>query len=223
MDPGVIIDNLPYMMKGLKVTLTLAFGSMFGSFIGGTVLAVLRLSPFQLLRWPAAVYVDCVRSIPAIMAIFWVFFLIPIVTGHPVTPFYAALFALTAHNSSYMAEVIRAGIQSVSRTQMEAGRSTGLSYIQTMSRIILPQAFKNMLPALVNRFIALFMGTSLAYIIGTTEFFRAANNVNNRVYQSYVIYAFVAIVYFVCCYSLSLCSRFLGKRLGVSAEKLQSD
>lgn len=223
MDLGVIVDNLPYMMNGLKLTFILAFVSMFGSFIGGTVLAMLRMSPYRWLRWPAAIYIDVVRSIPVIMVIFWVFFLIPIITGRPVTPVNAVLLSLTAHSSSYMAEVIRAGIQSVSRTQMEAGRSTGLSYLQTMLRIILPQAFKYMLPAVVNRLIALFMGTSLAYIIGTTEFFRAANNVNNRVYKSYEIYGFVAVVYFMCCYTISLFSRFLGKRLGAPAEKILSD
>lgn len=223
MDLGVIVDNLPYMMKGLRLTFILAFVSMFGSLIGGTVLAILRMSPYRWLRWPAAVYIDIVRSIPMIMFIFWVFFLIPIITGRPVTPVNAVLLSLTAFNSSYMAEVIRAGIQSVSRTQMEAGRSTGLSYLQTMLRIILPQAFKYMLPSMVNRLIALFMGTSLAYIIGTTEFFRAANNVNNRVYESFTIYGFVAVVYFMCCYTLSLFSRFLGKRLGAPAEKILSD
>jgi polar amino acid transport system permease protein len=125
----------------------------------------------------------------------------------------AALVALIVFNTSYMAEVIRAGIQSVPRAQMEAARASGLTYVQAMRFVILPQAIKNMVPALVNRFVALFMGTSLAYIIGVTEFFRAANNVNNRVYRSYEIYGFVAIVYFLCCYSLSLLSQLLERRL----------
>ncbi|MBI2526443.1 MAG: amino acid ABC transporter permease [Candidatus Rokubacteria bacterium] len=213
MDVGVIVENLPYMLSGLQWTVILASISMVGSFAAGTAFAILRLSPYRWLRWPAILYVDVMRTIPLIMVIFWVFFLLPVLTGQPTTPLKAALLALIAFNTSYMAEVIRAGIQSVPRGQMEAARACGLTYLRAMRFVILPQAIKNMVPALVNRFVALFMGTSLAYIIGVTEFFRAANNVNNRVYRSYEIYTFVAIVYFVCCYSLSLLSRILERRL----------
>jgi ABC-type amino acid transport system permease subunit len=111
--------------------------------------------------------------------------------------------------------VIRAGIQSIPKGQVEAARAIGLTHLQAMRHVVLPQAFRNMSPALVSRFIALFMGTSLAYIIGVTEFFRAANNVNNRVYRSYEIYGFVAIVYFVCCYALSVVSAALERRFAV--------
>lgn len=213
MDLRVIVENLPYMLSGLQWTVILASLSMLGSFAAGVVFAMLRLSPYRWLRWPAVFYIDVMRTIPLIMVIFWVFFLIPVLTGRPTTPVKAALLALIAFNTSYMAEVIRAGIQSVPRGQMEAARACGLTYLQAMRYVILPQAIKNMVPALVNRFVALFMGTSLAYIIGVTEFFRAANNVNNRVYRSYEIYTFVAIVYFVCCYSLSLLSNVLERRL----------
>ena len=201
------------MLSGLQWTFILAAVSMVASFGAGIVFAMLRLSPYPWLRRPAIVYIDVMRTIPLIMVIFWVFFLVPVLTGRPTTPVRAALFALIVFNTSYMAEVIRAGIQSVSRTQTEAARASGLTHLQTMRFVILPQAIKNMVPALVNRFIALFMGTSLAYIIGVTEFFRAANNVNNRVYRSYEIYGFVAVVYFVCCYSLSLISQLLERRL----------
>jgi His/Glu/Gln/Arg/opine family amino acid ABC transporter permease subunit len=211
-DLRVIVENLPYMLSGLQWTVILAAVSMVGSFVFGAIFAMLRLSRVWWLRWPAIIYIDVVRTVPLIMVIFWVFFLVPILTGQPTTPVRAALFALIAFNTSYMAEVIRAGIQSIPGGQVEAAKATGLTYLQAMRHIILPQAIKNMLPALVNRFIALFMGTSLAYIIGVTEFFRAANNVNNRVYRSYEIYGFVAIVYFVCCYSLSLLSSALERR-----------
>lgn len=214
MDLRVIVENLPYMLQGLECTLSLAAVAMVGSFVLGTVFAMMRLSASRWLRWPAVLYIDVVRTVPLIMVIFWVFFMLPVVTGHSTTPLHAALIALIAFNTSYMAEVIRAGIQSVSRGQAEAAKATGLTYLQAMRFVILPQALANMVPALVSRFIALFMGTSLAYIIGVTEFFRAANNVNNRVYRSYEIYGFVAIVYFVCCYSLSLLSGVLERRVG---------
>lgn len=213
MDVRVIVENLPYMLSGLQWTVILASVSMVGSFAAGVIFAILRLSPVRWLRWPAILYIDVMRTIPLIMVIFWVFFLMPVLTGRPTTPITAALLALIAFNTSYMAEVIRAGIQSVPRGQMEAARAVGLTYLQAMRSVILPQAIKNMVPALVNRFVALFMGTSLAYIIGVTEFFRAANNVNNRVYRSYEIYTFVAVVYFVCCYSLSWLSGILERRL----------
>ena len=155
----VILRNLPYMMRGLELTIVLSLVSLAGSFVGGTLLALLRMSPWWWLRWPAIAYIDVVRMIPLVMVIFWVFFLIPIVTGQPVTPIVAALTALIGFNSSYMAEVIRAGIQTVPTGLVEAARSSGLSHAQTTARIVLPIAFKNMLPAIVSRFIALFMGT----------------------------------------------------------------
>lgn len=209
MDFSVIARNLPYMLDGLVLTVILALTSMTASLITGTVFAMLRLASNPWVRIPTGIFIDVMRTIPLIMVIFWFFFLLPIVTGRPVTPISAVLIALVVFNTSYMAEVIRGGILSVPKTQMDAVRATGVGYLRAMWHVILPQAFRNMLPALISRFVALFMGTSLAYIIGVTEFFRAANNVNNRVYQSYVIYGFVAIVYFVCCYALS----FVGQRL----------
>ena len=224
MDFSVIPRNLPYMLQGLGLTVMLALVSMSASLVTGTVFAMLRLSPHRWVRVPVGIFIDVMRTIPLIMVIFWFFFLVPIVTGRPVTPLSAALIALIVFNTSYMAEVIRGGILSVPKTQMDAARGSGIGYLRAMWHVILPQAFRNMLPAVVSRFVALFMGTSLAYIIGVTEFFRAANNINNRVYQSYVIYGFVAIVYFVCCYGLSLIGHRLQGRLDpvsrASAERL---
>jgi His/Glu/Gln/Arg/opine family amino acid ABC transporter permease subunit len=215
MDLRVILENLPYMLTGLQMTVMLSVVGMAGSFVGGAAFAMLRLSPWWWVRWPAILYIDIVRTVPLIMVIFWAFFLMPVLTGHATTPVKAAIFALILFNTSYMAEVIRAGIQSIPKGQTEASRAIGLTYLQAMRHVVLPQALRHMSPALVSRFIALFMGTSLVYIIGVTEFFRAANNVNNRVYRSYEIYGFVAIVYFVCCYALSLASSALERRFAV--------
>src|SRR5690606_13781326 len=128
MDFSPVIRNLPYMLQGLQLTFLLALVGMSGSLVGGTVLALLRLSPYRLLRWPAAVYVDAVRMIPLIMVIFWIFFLLPILTGRPVSATSAAMIALVAFNSSYMAEVVRAGLMSVPKGLGEAARSSGLSF-----------------------------------------------------------------------------------------------
>ena len=212
----VVIANLPYMLRGLELTVLLSVVGLVGSSVVGAALAMLRMSPWWWLRWPAILYVDVMRMIPLIMVIFWIFFLFPILTGHAVAPVFAAGAALIAFNSSYMAEVIRAGIESVPRGFVEAARSSGMSYLQCMGHVVFPVALKHMLPALVSRLIALLMGTSLAYIIGVTEFFRAANDINNRVYRPYDIYIFVAFVYFVLCYTLSLLGRHLERRLAAS-------
>ena len=225
---NVIVANLPYMLRGLELTFLLAVLSLIGSFVFGTVLAALRLAPWPWLRWIAGLYVDTMRMIPLIMVMFWIFFLIPIITGYPVAPLIAATWALIAFNASYMAEIIRAGIQAVPGGIPEAARASGLNYRQCMLHIVLPLAFKSMLPAIVNRFITIFMATSLAYTIGVTEFFRAASEVNFRVFKPFELYAFVAVVYFVFCYGLSLFGRFLGARLSrgdwsVAGERVMSD
>ena len=218
MDFSVIPANLSYMLSGLAMTFFLAGVSMVASIFTGTIFALMRVSKRAVISVPAGLFVDVMRTVPLIMMMFWFFFLIPLMTGEPVSALFAVLVALVVFNTSYMAEVIRAGLKSVHRTQSEAAYSSGLSYIETMWYIVLPQAFRNMLPAIVNRMVALVMGTSLAYIIGVTEFFRASNNVNNRVYQSYVIYGFVAVVYFLCCYSLSLVGRYIERRLDPAAK-----
>lgn len=208
-----IAASAPYLLKGLQLTLLLSIGSLVGSTVGGTILAMLRMAPSWWLRVPAVLYIDIVRMVPLVMVIFWIFFLIPILTGETATPAIAALAALILFNSSYMAEVIRAGLQSVPRGLSEAARCSGMTYLQCMTHVVLPIAFRTMLPALVSRLIALVMGTSLASIIGVTEFFRAANDINNRIFAPYEIYTTVALVYFVLCFSLSLVGRALQRHL----------
>lgn len=210
----VIFANLPYIVHGLKLTLMLSFVSLVGSFIVGTILALLRMSTWWWLRWPAIIYVDTLRMVPLIMVIFWVFFLIPILTGTAVAPITAVLIALIGFTASYMAEIVRAGIQTVPRGLIEAARSSGLTYINCMSRIVLPLALKNILPALVGRFVSLIIATSLAYVVGATELFRAVNDINNRVFRPHELYMFVGAVYFVLCYALSAAGRILERYLG---------
>src|SRR5512145_1909661 len=129
MDFSVIPRNLPYMLQGLGLTVMLALVSMSASLVTGTVFAMLRLSPHRWVRVPVGIFIDVMRTIPLIMVIFWFFFLVPIVTGRPVTPLSAALIALIVFNTSYMAEVIRGGILSVPRTQMDAARGSGIGYL----------------------------------------------------------------------------------------------
>jgi polar amino acid transport system permease protein len=210
----VVINNLPYMLQGLQTTLLMAAVGMVMSLVFGTALCMARRSSSPLLQFPARAYIDVIRSAPLLLIIFWFIFFLPRVTGVPVSPFAAGQIALVAYFATHVAEIMRAGIQAVPRGQSEAGLGAGLSQFQVYRYILIPQAVKNMIPALVSRFVALLKGTSLVYIIGVIEFFRAATIVNNREYASIEIFAFVAIVYFALCYSLSRFGEWCRRRLG---------
>lgn len=209
----VLVKNLPYLWGGLQLTLWLSLIAIIISFIFGTVLGMARLSRSVVGRWLAGCYVELVRATPLIMVIFWIFFLLPIVTGRPIPPLESALVAFVIFTSAYVAEIVRAGIQAVPKGQREAALASGLTGWQVMREVILPQALTKMIPPLVGQFISLFKDTSLAYIIGVLELTRRATIVNNREFQSFSIFAFVAIVYFVFCYALSRGARLLEARL----------
>ena len=209
----VITNNFSYMMQGLRMTWELAIMSFCLGLLAGTIIAVARESDIALLRWVAKSYVELLRNVPQLMVIFWVYFLLPAVTGHSINEYLAAAVALTACISAYLAEVVRAGINSVPRTQIEAAYSTGCTYLQAMRLIILPQALRNMIPSLVNQFVSAFKTTSLVYIIGVIEFFRAASIVNERDFKSMEIFTFVGFVYFVNCFCMSTLARWYERRL----------
>jgi His/Glu/Gln/Arg/opine family amino acid ABC transporter permease subunit len=219
MDFAFIATNARYLLQGLGVTVALAVLSFVGCMVVGTALALMRLSPWRWLKWPTALYIDLMRMVPLIMVIFWFFFLLPILIGRPIEAFVAGLAGLVAFHSTYIAEVIRAGIQAVPRGLVEASRSSGMTYRHCMQHVVLPVAVRNMLPALVNRFVALFMGTSLVYVIGVTDFFRAAANVNMRVFRPYEVFIFVALVYFAFCYSLSRLGLYLERRMAIGVSR----
>ncbi|MGE5508746.1 MAG: amino acid ABC transporter permease [Chitinophagales bacterium] len=210
---SVLVKNLPYLWGGLQLTLGLSVVSIVLSFIFGTFLGMARLARTAAVRWPATVYIELVRATPLIMVIFWIFFLLPIVTGRPIPPVQSALVAFVLFTSAYVAEIVRAGIQSVPKGQTEAALASGLSGWQVMQEVVLPQALTKMIPPLVGQFISLFKDTSLAYIIGVLELTRRATIVNNREFQSFAIFGFVAVVYFVFCYALSRSARLLEARL----------
>jgi His/Glu/Gln/Arg/opine family amino acid ABC transporter permease subunit len=209
----VIGSNFSYMMQGLRITWELAILSFGVGLLVGIIIAVARDSDIALLRWAAKAYVELLRNVPQLMVIFWVYFLLPAVTGHSINEYLAAVVALTACISAYLAEVVRAGINSVPRTQMEAAYSTGCTYLQAMRLIVLPQALRNMIPSLVNQFVSAFKTTSLVYIIGVIEFFRAASIVNERDFKSMEIFTFVGFVYFVNCFCMSTLARWYERRL----------
>ena len=223
-DFDVIQRSLGYLFReGMVFTLTLTALSMSGGIVFGTLLAMMRLSAFKPLSALAGGYVNLMRSLPLVLVIFWFFFLVPYIYGAirgdgrpiPIGAFYSALITFTMFEAAYYCEIMRAGIQSIARGQVWAGYALGLNYWLTMGKIVLPQAFRNMLPVLLTQTIILFQDTSLVYVISATDFLGAAAKVANRDYRLVEMYTFVAVVYFIVSYSLSLLVKRLQDRIAI--------
>jgi len=212
MDWSVIPANLPFLMKGLWNSVQLAAVTVCVSFVLACFIAIGRISHRRWVRYPAAFFVNALRSNPLILIVFWFFFLVPLLTGRQVDDFVSILAAFALFFAAYFAEIIRSGIQSVGRNQIQAGLSTGLTYMQTMRMIVLPQAFRNTLPALVTECIIVFQGTTIAYVVGMREFLHSTFLVTERTVRPVELYLFAAAVYFTICYSGSLVARSLEKK-----------
>jgi len=202
-DYKVILDNLPFLMRGLITTFQLALIGISGGLALGILVGMARLSSRPYIYYPATSFVNFLRSIPLILVIFWFYFLVPIIAGRPLGDFLSASVAFIVFEASYFAEIIRAGIQSIPKGQMQAALSTGLDYKQTMRYIIIPQALRNMIPSLLTQSVIIFQDTSLAYVIGLKEFLRSASVVDAREVRSLELYTFVGIVYFIFCFTMS--------------------
>jgi glutamate/aspartate transport system permease protein len=223
-DFDVIQRSWVYLFRdGMSFTLTLTGLAMVGGIFFGTLLAMMRLSKFRLLAMAAGGYVNLMRSLPLVLVIFWFFFLVPYIYGWvtgegkpiPIGTFYSALITFTMFEAAYYCEIMRAGIQSVARGQVWAGYALGLNYWHTMGRIVLPQAFRNMLPVLLTQTIILFQDTSLVYVISATDFLGAAAKVANRDYRLVEMYTFVAVVYFIISFGLSSLVKQLQARIAI--------
>jgi polar amino acid transport system permease protein len=201
-------------LGGLALTLAIALVSLTLALPVGVLLALGRVSHLPVFHLPATAFVYLVRGLPLIMVIFWAYFLVPLALGRAVPSFVTMIYALVFFEAAYLAEIVRAGIQSVPRGQVEAARSLGMSYLRTMGRIVMPQALRNMIPSLVNQFVALTKDTSLAFIVGINELTYAASQINNRTLtQPAAIFLIVAVMYFLICFSLTACARRLESRL----------
>ena len=224
-DWDVIRRSLPYLFReGMTFTITLTLLAMTGGTIFGTLLALMRLSSWRPVSAVAGSYVNLMRSVPLVLVIFWFFFLVPYIgawivrspTPVKVGAFVSALVTFTMFEAAYYCEIMRAGIQSIPRGQLWSGYALGLTYWQTMGHIVLPQAFRNMLPVLLTQTIILFQDTSLVYVISATDFLGAASKIANRDYRLVEMYVFAAAVYFVISYGLSTLVRRLQLRLAVA-------
>jgi glutamate/aspartate transport system permease protein len=204
-----------FVAKGFIYSVQLTLIAMIGGIALGTVLALMRLSGKKWLVMPAAFYVNTLRSIPLVMVILWFFLLIPIITGIRMGAELSAIITFTVFEAAYYSEIMRAGIQSVPRGQVYAGYAVGMNYRQTMQLVVLPQAFRNMLPVLLTQTIILFQDTSLVYAIGAYDLYKgfevAGKNFNRPVETTLV----AAAVYFVICFSLSMLVRRLQKKIQI--------
>jgi glutamate/aspartate transport system permease protein len=204
-----------FVLKGMLFSLELTIVATIGGIVFGTLLALMRLSGNKVLSTPAVIYVNGMRSIPLVMVILWFFLLIPFLIGRSIGAELSATITFVAFEAAYFSEIMRAGIQSIPRGQVMAGQALGMSYAQNMRLIVLPQAFRNMIPVLLTQTIILFQDTSLVYAIGAYDMlkgFVTAGKIYGRVEEVYIL---AALTYFVICFGLSVLVRRLQARIAI--------
>lgn len=212
-DFNLIVDSFPLLLVGAGITieitaLSVALGMVIGLFVG-----IARISTIKPIRWVAAAYIDFLRGTPLLVQIFLIYFALPMLAGQRVDPFVAAITACGVNSGAYIAEIFRAGIQAIDDGQMEAGRSLGMTWTQTMRYIIVPQAFKNIVPPLGNEFIALLKDSSLVSVIGFEELTRRGQLIIARTYGSLEIWLSVAFIYLIMTLTISRLVAYIEKRL----------
>jgi His/Glu/Gln/Arg/opine family amino acid ABC transporter permease subunit len=219
-DLAVITNNFKFLMvQGLigigpfiGGTLRLAIPAIILGFILGIFIGLARIASSAWIRVPATMYVEFFRGVPLVMVIFWIWFVVPQLLRRPIPEYGVALTAFVIFEAAYFGEIVRAGVQSVARGQVEAATALGMTTTKTMAHVVLPQALKNMVPSLVTQMIVLFKDTSLASIIGYVDLTKAAQIVNNREIKPFELYLFIAVVYWLCTYSMSQVARRFERR-----------
>jgi glutamate/aspartate transport system permease protein len=222
-DWSVVWKYREALIDGLVTSCQLFAIALAGGLVFGTLLALARLSPWRVLSMPAAGFVNLIRSIPFIMAIFWFYFLTPMAVGaitgkqgEAVGPFMSAVVAFIMVESAYYSEIIRAGIQSIPKGQPAAAAALGMTYPQSMIHIVLPQAFRNMLPVMLTQAVILFQDTSLVYVVALKDFLGAASKAGQLTGRVVEMYLFVALGFFVICFAASWLVQRLQARLAVA-------
>lgn len=212
MNIELIKNAIPLLIAGAGITVEITALSVFFGMLIGIVVALVRLSDVKVLRWLGNVYVDFIRGTPLLIQIFLVYFALPSIIGHRVDAFFAAISACSINSGAYVAEVFRGGIQSIDVGQMEAGRSLGMTWWQTMRYIILPQAFKRIIPPLGNEFIAMLKDSSLVSVIGFEELTRRGQLIIARTYASFEIWMAVAIIYLILTFTVARLTGLLERK-----------
>ena len=204
-----------FVLKGLMFSVVLTIVATIGGVLFGTLLAMMRLSGRQWLVVPATIYVNGMRSIPLVMVILWFFLLVPFLIGRPIGAETSAVITFIAFEAAYFSEIMRAGIQSISRGQVFAGLALGMTYGQNMKLVVLPQAFRNMLPVLLTQTIILFQDTSLVYAIGAYDMLKGFEVAGKNFGRPIDAYLMAAVVYFAMCYALSWLVKRLHKKIAI--------
>ncbi|WP_237385947.1 glutamate/aspartate ABC transporter permease GltK [Xenorhabdus sp. Sc-CR9] len=218
-DWSSIIPSLPFLLNGLVITLKITGIAVIVGILWGTILAMMRLSPIKALSWFAALYVNLFRSIPLVMVLLWFYLIVPNLLQNVlgISPkndirLISAMVAFSLFEAAYYSEIIRAGIQSISRGQSSAALALGMTHLQNMRLVILPQAFRAMTPLLLTQGIVLFQDTSLVYVLSLADFFRTATNIGERDGTQVEMVLFAGFVYFVISFAASMLVNYLKKR-----------
>ena len=204
-----------FILKGLWFSIFLTAAATAGGIFFGTLLALMRLSGKKWLDAPAALYVNLMRSVPLVMVILWFFLLVPLLIGRPIGAEYSAVVTFIAFEGAYFSEIMRAGIQSIPRGQVFAGQAVGMTYAQNMKLVILPQAFRNMLPVLLTQTIILFQDTSLVYAIGAYDLLKGFETAGKNYGRPIETYLMATVTYFVISYSLSSVVKAINKKIAI--------
>lgn len=212
-DLSLISNSIPLLIKGAGVTLEITALAVGFGLLVGLCLGLGQLSKSRILRWPCKIYVDVIRGTPLLVQIFIIYFALPNIIGHRIDPFVAAVTACSLNSGAYVAEIFRAGIQSISLDQMRAGLSLGMTTAQTMRYIILPQAIKRIIPPLGNEFIAMLKDSSLVSVIGFEELTRSGQLIIAETYAAMEIWTVVAILYLVMTLTITQLVGFMERRL----------
>ena len=215
-DMNLVFNSFPLLLIGAGVTIQITVLSTAIGFVIGLIVGVARISNLRLLRMLAEVYVEFFRGTPLLVQIFLFYFALPVITGQRIDPFIAAISACGINSGAYVAEIFRAGIQSIDDGQMEAGRSLGMTWLQTMRYIIVPQAFKRVIPPLGNEFIAMLKDSSLVSVIGFEELTRRGQLIIAKTYGSFEIWMSVAVIYLVMTLTISRFVAYLERRYRVN-------
>lgn len=212
----VVWNNLGFLLSGIELTLIVTGAALSSGLVMGLIIALARMSSKPWLNLPAIAYIEVFRNTPALIQLMWVYYCLPILTGLEMSAAASATFALAVNGAAYIAEIIRGGIQSVDRGQTEAARTLGMSHAQAMRRIVLPQAFRRMIPPFVNESVSILKFSSLVSVLGVADLTYQAQVLSTTTFRPIEIFTFIAVVYFVLCTALSYFARRLELRLAVS-------
>jgi len=212
----VIEEALPYLLQGLYMTVLISIVSIIISLVIGLVACFMRMSKYAILRYPAAIYVNIIRGTPILIQILFIYFGAPSVLDIHLSAFAAGLIAISLNIGAYNTEIFRGGIESISKGQMEAGRSLGFSYAQTMAFIILPQAVRRMIPSFVNQLTHAIKDTSMLSVIGIAELTMVGQSIYAMNFRSFEILTMVGLFYFITIYTVSLISTKMERRFVIT-------